>query len=267
MHDALRRVGRDLKNRHNVEAYAVASIAVVFAILSVIGDLLPDDLRWAALFAGLALLVYRLTLPEGGAPADELLRDRTSFDDRPFTALLDGAREVWIFAPSAVNLLDPRTCDALRTKILAKAYGVVRIVVLDPNQHEAVRLTAKHLDNPVYPTQRLEQSLATTLHRLQLMQSWAVPGTLEYKLLDYNPGFSLVAVDPNERRGTVIVEIHGIRNESTTARMHIELHRSGSQHWHAYWIDQFQHIWQAAQSPEAEEQARPVRPGEPGTGQ
>lgn len=250
MRDAVRRVGRDLRNRRNIEAYAVAGLAIVFAVLSVIGDVVPVNLRWAALFAGLALLVYRLTLPEHAGTAAELLRDRTSFDDRPFTALLDRAREVWIFAPSAVNLLHQRTCDTLRAKVLNRSDGTVRIVVLDPQQQDALRLAARQLDDSLdYSMQQLEPSLATTLQRLRLMNSWTVSGSLEYRLLDYNPGFSLVAVDPSERHGVILVEFHGFHNESTTSRMHIELRRSDSQHWYAYWIDQFDHIWHTATMP------------------
>jgi hypothetical protein len=256
MHDALRRVGRDLKHRRNIEAYAVAGLAIVFAVLSVIGDVVPVNLRWAALFAGLALLVYRLTLPDQAGTAGELLRDRTSFDDRPFTALLDHAHEVWIFAPSAVNLLTQRNCDALRAKVLNRANGTVRIVVLDPHQPDALRLATKQLDDSLdYPMQQLEPSLATTLQQLRSMNSWTVSGSLEHRLLDYNPGFSLVAIDPSERHGILIVEFHAFHNESTTSRMHIELRRSDSQHWYTYWIDQFDHIWHAATPPSTQRHA------------
>jgi len=86
------------------------------------------------------------------------------------------------------------------------------------------------------------------------MQAWSTQGSLEYRLLDYSPGFSLVAIDPGKRHGTVIVEFHGFHNESTTSRMHIELTRMDSHHWYAYWIDQFDYIWKAAR----------LAPSEPG---
>jgi len=257
MREALRRAGRDLRNRRNIEAYVAAGIAIVFAVLSVFGDVVPDNLRWAALFAGIALLVYRLTLPDRPGGGAELLQDRTGFDDRPFTTLLNHAREVRIFAPSAVNLLNPRTCDALRTKILNRADGAVRVVVLDPDQREALRLAGKQLDDSVdFPIQRLEPSLSTTLEQLRTMRTWAVPGDLEYRLFGYNPGFSLVAIDPGERHGVIIVEFHGFHNESTNARMHIELRRSDSEHWYTYWANQFDRIWQAATAPPAERLSR-----------
>jgi hypothetical protein len=256
MPDLLRRARRDLMNRRNLEAYVVAGVALIFAVLSIVGDVLPEDLRWAALFSGIALLVYRLTLPSDSGTADDLLLDRASFDDKPFTGLLDHAREVWIFAPSAVNLLNPRTCQALRSTVLNKTDGLVRIVVLDPDETEAIRLATKQLDDSIdFPMQRLGASLATTLEQLRLMRSWSVTGSLAYRLLDYNPGFSLVAIDPGHRHGKVIVEFHGFHNESTLSRMHIELTQSGSRHWYAYWIDQFDHIWQTAKTPAEEKRS------------
>ena len=73
---------------------------------SIFGDVVPDNLRWAALFAGMVLLAHRLTLPDRPGGGGDLLKDRAGFDDRPFTTLLDNAREVWVFALSAVNLLN-----------------------------------------------------------------------------------------------------------------------------------------------------------------
>jgi hypothetical protein len=248
--EALRRVRRDLRSRRNVEAYVVAALALVFAVLSLIGDVLPDGPRWAALLGGVGLLVYRITLPEHTGTAENLLGDRARFETTPFSSRLDRTREVWIFAPSAVNLLNPQNCEALRSKVLQRRDGVVRIVVLDPDQETSVRLAARQLDDSVdYPVQTLAPSLAATVRQLQLMTAWKVLGSIEYRFLDYNPGFSLVAIDPGGRSGKVIVEFHAFHNEATTSRMHMELSRADSERWYAYWTDQFDHIWRTAHGP------------------
>jgi hypothetical protein len=44
----------------------------------------------------------------------------------------------------------------------------------------------------------------------------------------------------------MIVEFHGFHNQVTNTRMHIELTRDDSGQWYAYWLEQFDHIWQAA---------------------
>jgi len=247
MRRTIRRIGHDLKSRRHVEAYVVAALALFFAVVSLAGDIAPDGARWAVLLGGVGILVYRVTLPEGSSAADDLLHDRTTFESVPFASRLEGAREVWIFAPSAVNLLSPQHCDALRSKVLCHSTGVLRIVVLDPTRAESLLLASRQLDDSVdYPVQTLEPSLNTTLRQLRLMSRWPISGNIQYRVLGYNPGFSLVAIDPGARHGTIIVEFHGFHNEATTSRMHLELTRHDSHHWYSYWADQFDHIWHAS---------------------
>ena len=62
---------------------------------------------------------------------DDLLNDRFAFDKLPFSERLRDAKEVWIFAPSAVNILSAHNCELLRTGILNRPDGIVRVVVLD----------------------------------------------------------------------------------------------------------------------------------------
>jgi len=153
-------------------------------------------------------------------------------------------------APSAINLLAPQNCDTIRTTLLANPDGVVRVVILDPSAQEAVQLATRQLDDSLdYPSQLFRSSLEATHRQLQRMAGWPKRGSFEYRLADYNPGFSLVAIDPASRHGVVIVEFHGFHNQVTNSRMHIELTRAVSEQWYAYWLDQFDRIWRAAQAP------------------
>ncbi len=81
------------------------------------------------------------------------------------------------------------------------------------------------------------------------MAQWQVAGTFSYGYLDYNPGFSLVAINALHADGRVIVELHGFRNESTGSRMHFTLTRRDSERWYQYWIGQFEQIWEASRRP------------------
>jgi hypothetical protein len=246
-----RRIGRDLKNRRYVDAYSIALVAFVLAVLSLVPDIVPDRLRWAALLAGVGILVLRITMPDGPAGTiDELLNDRFAFDNHPIVDRLKNAAEIWIFAPTAVNLLSAHNCELLRTGILNNPDGVVRVVILDPANEAAIRLATRQLDDSLdYPVQDFSASLQATIHLLETIASWQVRGSFDYRLLDYNPGFSLVAIDPASRYGRVIVEFHGFRNEATSSRMHIEIPRRQSDHWYAYWTDQFSRIWGEAAVP------------------
>ena len=251
MREFKHRIGHDLKHLHNVDAYAVALVAFAFAALSVAGDTLPENPRWAVLLVGVGLLVFRITLPERYEGAiDGLLEDRSAFESTPFSARVRTAGELWVFAPSGINLLAPQNCDDLRTTILKNPDGKVRVVVLDPAAEDAVQLATRQLDDSLdYPSQLFRSSLEATSRQLERMATWPVRGSFDYRFLDYNPGFSLVAVDPATSHGVVIVEFHGFHNQVTNTRMHIELSRTGSEHWYAYWLDQFDRIWRAAGPP------------------
>ena len=246
-----RRIGDDLKNRKYVDAYSVAFVALVLAVLSLVPDVVPDPIRWAALLAGVGILVLRITIPDSlGSSFDDMLRNRFAFDGTPFSQRLENAKEVWVFAPAAINILSAHNCEILRGQLLGKPEGVVRIVVLDPDNSSAVQLAIRQLDDSLdYPVQDFRNSLLATVHQLRTMSSWPNHGSFEYRHLDYNPGFSLIAINPTAKDGRIIVEFHGFHNKSTSSRMHIEISRGESEQWFAYWAEQFKQIWKSASAP------------------
>ncbi|MEV7008568.1 hypothetical protein [Streptosporangium sp. NPDC051022] len=245
--NGLRRMRADIRARRNIEVYALTLITLVFSLLSIVSDVLPENMRWGALLAAVGLLVHQITSPGGTVEiADQLLHDRSAFDETPLSRRLRTAREVWVFAPSAANVLSGPTVQALRAHVLRHEDAIVRVVVLDPAGEPAVTLAARqlgeHLDFPVHD---FRSSLADTVGRLRLMATWPVKGAFAYRLLGYNPGFSMVVLDPGAKGGTAIVEFHGFHNDTSSSRMHLELTRERSKRWYRYWIDQFEHIWEA----------------------
>lgn len=247
-----RRVGRDLRDRRFIDVYSVAIVAFVLALVSLIGYG-SSQLRWSVVLAALGLLVLRISVPETAPDAslDDLLRDRFAFDAVSLADRLRDAREVWIFAPSGVNLLTAHNCELLRGGPLSRAGGIVRVVVLDPSRDAAIDLATRQLDDSLdFPTQKFRASLEATIGKLEAITSWPVPGHFQYRLLAYNPGFSLVAIDPSSRSGRLIVEFHAFHNEATSSRMHLEITRKQSDRWYSYWSDQFERIWAAATPPE-----------------
>ncbi|RJL34370.1 hypothetical protein [Bailinhaonella thermotolerans] len=249
MRRTLRRIGRDIRDRRNIDAYVITLAALVFAVLSVVGGLLTDELRWGIALSALSLLVYRITIPDHAVVTglDHVLADRSAFVDRPLNERLARCRELWLFAPSGINFLSPENCEALRTAALSRPDGAVRVVILDPHAKPAVDIAARQLDDSLdFPLQRLRPAIHAVVQQLELMRDWDLPGSFQYRFMQYNPGFSLVAIDPAEKHGVVIVEFHGYHNESNSSRMHLEITREDSARWYAYWTDQFDRIWRAA---------------------
>lgn len=247
----LRRVWADLRARRNLDTYVVTTIAVVFAALGVIGDVVPEGLKWSAVFAALGLLVFRVAVPADPATTlDTVLADRDEFADVPFPSLIRDATELWIFAPTAINLLNAQHCKAIREHVLNKGDGDVRVAVLDPANEVAVDLCVKQLDESLlYPLQDFRRSLTTSVEQLRRMADWQVAGSFAYRFAEYNPGFSIVAIDPTQAHGRIIVEFHGYHNEAIGSRMHITLTRRTSERWFHYWAHQLDEIWSTARLP------------------
>ena len=247
-----RRVAGDLRDRRFIDVYSVAVVAFVLAVVSVVGYG-SDQLRWSVVLAALGLLVLRISVPETGPEAslDGLLLDRFAFDAVPLADRLRDAREVWIFAPSAANLLTSHNCELLRTGPLSRDGGIVRVVVLDPSRGAVIELATRQLDDALtQPSHEFPAALAATVGKLQTMARWPVAGSFEYRLLAYTPGFSLVAIDPGARGGRLIVEFHAFHNEATSSRMHVEITRKQSDRWYTYWAEQFEYLWAEASAPD-----------------
>jgi hypothetical protein len=243
----LSRVFADLKARRNLDSYVISAAALVAAVLGLLNDIVPPQFQMTILLAGVALLVLNLSAPEEGGAGrlDDYLNDRANLG--PFRERIQAAHKLWIYAPSAANILRTENADAIRKGILAHPDGEFRIIIQDPAASEAVQILIKQLDESLdFQIQSLPDEIQKTIKQLRLMRSWTTTGKFDYRLLEYGPGFSLVAVDPHKPDGVVIVEIHGFHNESTESRMNIEITRQQSERWYTYWVNQFEYMWQRA---------------------
>jgi hypothetical protein len=223
-----------------LEAYAIAALAFGAVVLTIVTNL-PAELYQAATLACLGFLVLstvRQRAAQGFTIAD-VLRDRDSYEG--FARLLDGASELCFYAPSGVNVLPQHLPDVKRW---VQGGGRARIVVHDPEAVTDGGVRAQ-LDTNTDFLQDLERSL-TALAR------HAIPEKLDYRLLPLNPGFSIVVVNPGQRSGRVIVELHGFQDAKIGDRMHLEIRRTESVHWFDYWAGRFEAMWLAAREPGAD---------------
>jgi hypothetical protein len=238
---ALRRLAEDLREVRNIEAYAISTLAAALTIFTIVGSPSPQLFDAVAL-ACLAFLVFSTTRQQAASQAGGglagVLRDRDSY--ATFEQLLDGATELWMYAPSGVNVLRRHGGDIKRW---LAAGGRARFVVHDPGAG-AIDTLATQLDED----NDFGKDLTASLDSLDKL---AGSGGLDYRLLSLNPGFSLVVVNPRQRGGRLIVEFHGFQDESISDRMHVEIRRSESTHWFDYWARRFEAIWAAARVPEA----------------
>ncbi len=236
-----RQVLDDVRRRRFLDLYATTLVSLGFAVVLLVGADLPDSVRWSVLFAGMGFLLLRAALAHH---REERFLDRSDYDRRPITEDLRRAKDVWIFAPVGSNFLTEERCDVLRRGPLARDEGAVRIVVLA--EFDAGDAMSEQLDALLdHPVQKAADSLRETRARLAAMAQWPVNGTFAYGDIAFNPGFSLVAVNPHGAGGYVNVEFHGFRNDAIRSRMHIHLTRDDGP-WYTYWLDQFEAMWRSA---------------------
>jgi hypothetical protein len=229
-----RRVLSDLRSLRNLDAYVVAAIGVVLIALDVIGTV-DLDAYLSVMTAALVVLLFRTTVPpKVEVDLDNVLHDRQSFV--PLREFIRGGREVWVYGPSAVNVLSDS--PDLKREVLDRG-GSLRVLLQDPKADHSMAILHQQLGS----TNVLEHDIEGSLYKLEKMRSW---GSIDYRLLPYNPGFSLLVVDPDGKDGRLIIEFFGYRNEFITDRMHLQIERRTSQFWFEYWAKQFQIMWDAA---------------------
>lgn len=246
---ALARIFTDVRHQRNIEVYVVSALALILAIAGLIDDLLPDQVRFAVILAALSLLVFRISIPESTAKElDDYLNDRTAFV--PLPQLIKGAKKLWVYGPSNINVLSQDNVIAIRNEILNKPDGEFRVLIQDPKETEALKIAVRQVDENIdFKVQDLPKSIQDALLILQNIDKWNRRGVFEYKLMPFNPGFSMVAVDPDKSTGVVIVEFYGFYHEHTSSRMHIRITRDESERWYTYWSQQFARMWDAAREP------------------
>ncbi len=237
----LKRITADVLAGKHIETYVVTVVALGVAVLSIVEDVVPLDLQMAAILAALALLVFKTSSPEGTPlDLDSVLLDRQSY--RPLREFIKGGDVLWVYGPSAVNLL---TNSGDLEKEILKRGGEIRVLLQDPEETASLKILNHQLDEMSYLlTDDIKRSIAI----LETLKKRC--DKLDYRFLPYSPGFSTVIIDPDGRDGRLIIEFFGYANQAIGDRMHIEIHRKQTAYWFEYWTKQFNVMWEDAREPE-----------------
>ncbi len=241
-----KRVFADLRSRRFLAEYAI-SLVILFALgAEVFSDLLDIRAVIGLILTVLLVLVLDITQRNRGETGlDAYLHTREELG--PFRQRLENSRRLWIFAASAANILDGDNLDAIRSNIMSRKDGELRVVVLDPSS-KAVADAKRQIDDQVtYQVQELQDQLHRTMNtRFEMIRKWNLPGKFEARVLDFNPGLSMVLMDAHRSSGVAIVEMYGFGHESTSQRMSVEIKSEESAVWFEYWVDQYERMWELA---------------------
>ena len=233
----LRRIADDTGAGRHREAYAVFLLGVVLVVLGLV-EVASIRVLVSAVLLAVTFLVFQTTRTAGDRPPslDSVLQSRQDFG--VFSQLLPGVRDLRVYGPTAVNVL-VNAAD-IRRFVLDHG-GRVRVIVQDGGVEE-LRRTAKQLDD----TLDLASTLHSSLNTLERMRQVA---GFDYRVLPFNPGFSLVVVNADSANGYVIFESHGFQDSNIADRMHLVIRRTESERWFDYWVGRFEAMWAAADHP------------------
>ncbi|MCK6622929.1 MAG: hypothetical protein HUU32_13500 [Calditrichaceae bacterium] len=237
----------DLKSGDNIDAYGMLIIALAFGAAGVIGKIEAEILS-AIILGTLSILAIntlntRRTLRELSGAIKTLrrdngacLQDRSAFS--PFKDFIAERQTIWFFGPSLISVFPPND-DFLRDKI--KSGSEVRVLVYNPH--------SPHLDNlaqclGVRPS-RLVADIRSTLESVEESLHFGLgKGSLEVRLTDIMPGYSMVIVDPDKEQGQMVVEFNG-HDTHTKNLPHVTLNPAEHQRWYAVYLGQYRQLWEA----------------------
>lgn len=237
MSKAINRIWSGIGGGRHLEAYAIFVLGLALTALGLLGAA-ESNVLLSALLLATTFLVFRATVEPSSRQValDTVLQNRESLGS--LSQLLARAAEVWLYAPTGVNVI-VHAAD-IRRHVLDRG-GRIRVVVQDPDSPGKQTVQAQ-LDDSLDFDRTLENSIAT----LARMTAW---GDCRFRLLPFSPGFSMVVVNPGKPDGYLILELHGFQDENITDRMHVRISRSESLHWFDYWVARYQAMWEAAREP------------------
>ena len=236
----LRRIGTDLLSFKNVEAYVVTLIGVALIVIDILGDV-PANVQLTVIIAALVVLVFRSTAPlTQKTGLDDVLGNRNGF--RPFREFIRGGRTLWVYAPSAINIV--RDPSPIKEEVLDRGGSLV-VLLQNPAETTVIENLQNQLDIAAVDLRSDIQVSVEVLRKLKSRHDNA-GYNIRYGFLTYSPGFSLTIVDAERATGRLVVEFFGFQNEFIGSRMHIEITRQQSEYWFEYWVDQFQEMTKAA---------------------
>lgn len=231
----LGRIRSDVFAGRNLDAYVVVAIGIALVIIDVIGDV-NTETQLTVIIAALVVLVLRATSPGAKrVELEDILKDRRGYG--PFQEFLKGGSKLWVSAPSAINIL--RDPAPIKTEILDRG-GEAIFLLQNPNEAVEIKRLQQQLDIAAL---ELTDDIRRAARILDTMKN---KGKVDYAFLGYNPGFSLIIVDPHKTSGRLIVEFFGFESEFIGNRMHIEITARESDYWFHYWVDQFTEMQKVA---------------------
>jgi hypothetical protein len=245
-----------------------ALIAIVVSLIAVIVSIFGSDGNQLVLLGGisatLAVLSYSIIRDRRNRKVleNQLTVLQRNLPDRPsaisffrktpdLAPFIQQANQIDLCGVTLTNTLN-RQFAILRERL--DAGGTIRLLVIDPASH-AIEMSAQRSTSPKdmeYYQRRLESALSDITYlikynndRKQTKGRNLKSGNISVRLLSYAPSYGICSFDKKKNYGRVFVEIYphkyGFKVPPT-----FELNLENDGEWYAYFVDQFEQMWDAA---------------------
>lgn len=238
----------------NLDTLLAITLSVATAILGVFGG--SQSYLLSAMAGVLGLLAYGLIRDriarehlldqvqqlKSKPRVGEILKDRNAYV--PLTETIASAQYIYFVGPSLINIFSQWAGYFYFTK-LNEHGATIHAIVLDPNC-SAIESTAQCMNEPV---ENLRKEIESSILRVKsmLQDEYGVKkGSIELRLMQANPNYGMVLIDPDKPNGRMFVEFTGYHSRLHT-RPHIELTRQNDKEWFEYFLSQYHALWQHSQ--------------------
>lgn len=240
----------DIRNRENLDVYTTIGLAIVISILGAFGitsiEVVASTVLGVLGLISVSLLQNRrenervlrsLSKLEAEISAVQYLKNRTDYP--PLQETLANARMVCLMGPTLVNLFSSWS-GYFREQQMVKHGTKFRVLIIDP-ESEAVESMHRFFRIP--SSVDLKVDLRKTLSSIHSSIKIGVePGSIEVKLLQAHPHYSMILVNPYDDDGKIFVEFVGFQ-VPIHAHPHIELSRQKDGQWYDYFLAHFSRSW------------------------
>lgn len=252
MNTILKKLWQDIRRGQNLDVYITIVIALVIAILGVIGAT-NQNIISSAILATLALvsvstLLNRhrdeeiksalLHIEDTSSLSEKFLEQESGRYELPI--LVERSHKVFLWGMTqwrTIPLLTRSIEQGLETGL------EIRFLLLKPNCSAARMAAFRTTHNDI---NKINSELNINLRQLKDLAKKELPGRLEIRVIDYLAPWTIYAFDPHRPEGQMIVRLTPFRVPNRI-RPKFRLSAREDEKWFQYFLSQFEAAWAEAE--------------------
>lgn len=242
----LNRILKDIRQGENIDLYITEVLAVVLAVMTVLGvvpttNLIPLNLTVLALIT-FVILGNRQKLEEISERTSLLANQLQFIEEFPATLTedLEEAKEIWLIGTHHSSTLTEHY-ELFERKL--RSGGSLRVLLIDPNG-AACSMSAMRFPGRVSPDHERVRILSS-LDRLCDLRATA-PNNLSIRTINFSLDYSAVLIEREASSAVVYVERNTFRTSGGSKKPKFIYHRKDGR-WFEHICTEIQELWKSGE--------------------